>query len=112
MPNDPRLDAIERNRLAMSYVARMRWLAKLNATHTAAEVWRGFAGDTPAENETEPTTATKTTRNGDQEIEVAKPFEQMLGMIPGAKPVSPKQAREWARQKQMELDKQHGSNAG
>ena len=111
MPDDRRLDAIERNRLAMSYVARMRWLAKLNATHTAAEVWRGFAGDTPAENETEPTTARKPTKDGDQEIEVVRPFEQMLGVIPGAKPVSPKQAREWARKKQMELE-QHGSNAG
>ena len=111
MPNDPRLDAIERNRLAMSYVARMRWLAKLQAAHTAAEVWRGFAGEPQGETETGPTTATKTTRNGDQEIEVVKPFEQMLGVIPGAKPVSPKQAREWARKKQMELE-QHGSNAG
>ncbi len=112
MPDDRRLDAIERNRLAMSYVARMRWLAKLNATHTAAEVWRGFAGEPQGETETEPTTARKTTKDGDQEIEVAKPFEQMLGMIPGAKPVSPKQAREWARLKQLELDKQNGSNAG
>lgn len=111
MPDDRRLDAIERNRLAMSYVARMRWLAKLNATHTAAEVWRGFAGDAPAENETEPTTARETTKDGDQEIEVVRPFEQMLGMIPGARPVSPKQARAWAEQKQRELE-QHGSNTG
>lgn len=107
MPNDPRLDAIERNRLAMSYVARMRWLAKLQAAHTAAEVWRGFAGEPQGETETGPTT----TKDGNQEIEVEKPFEQMLGMIPGAKPVSPKQAREWAIKKQMELG-QHGSNAG
>jgi len=111
MPDDRRLDGIERKRLAMSYVARMRWLAKLNATHTAAEVWRGFAGDTPAENETEPTTARKPTKDGDQEIEVVRPFDQMLGMIPGAKPVSPKQARAWAEQKQRDLE-QHVSIIG
>lgn len=111
MPDDRRLDVIERNRLAMSYVARMRWLAKLNATHTAAEVWRGFAGDAQAEGETEPTTARRSANDGDNEIEVARPFDETLGMIPGAKMVSPKQAREWAEQKQRELE-QHGSNTG
>jgi hypothetical protein len=68
----------------------------MQADYIAEAVWRGFSSGGTDEQPTADALEPRREEAADGKRETIQPFEMALMNIPGARPVTPKQARAWA----------------